>query len=219
MPFILLALVIIGLIVGPGLWVKRVLASNSRTRADLPGTGGELAAHLMEKFELQGVTLERTELGDHYDTQDKAIRLTANVMDGKSLTAVATAAHEFGHALQDSKNYAALTTRTLLAKNAVNVQRIAAGAIFLIPVLALIPGLGLAARGLLIFVIASMFITTVIHLVTLPVEFDASFGRALPILKEGNYVGEQDLITVKRILLACALTYVSQAIMSALNIG
>ena len=125
MPFILLALVIIGLIVGPGLWVKRVLASNSRTRADLPGTGGELAAHLMEKFELQGVTLERTELGDHYDTQDKAIRLTANVMDGKSLTAVATAAHEFGHALQDSKNYAALTTRTLVAKNAGNGQRIA----------------------------------------------------------------------------------------------
>ena len=185
MPFILLALVIIGIVVGPGLWVKRVLASNSNTRQDLPGTGGELAAHLMEKYGLEGVTLEKTELGDHYDTEAKAIRLTPNVMDGKSLTAVATAAHEFGHALQDSKDYAALTTRTLLAKNAITVQRIAAGAIFLIPVLALVPGMGLAARGILIFVIASMFITTVIHLVTLPVEFDASFGRALPILEKG----------------------------------
>ena len=219
MPFLLLALLVIGIIVGPGIWVKRVLASNSTPRDDLPGTGGELAAHLMDRYGLTNVRLEKTDLGDHYDTEAKAIRLTPNVMDGKSLTAVATAAHEFGHALQDSQNYAALTTRTLMAKGAVNIQKLAGAAIFAIPIMAMIPGFGVAARVLLIFIIASMFISALIHFITLPVEFDASFGRALPILKEGRYVADSDLLTVRKILLACALTYVSQAMMSVLNIG
>jgi Zn-dependent membrane protease YugP len=219
MPFILLAVIIIGLIVGPGIWVKRVLKKYDTPRDDLPGTGGELAAHLMERFEIQGVTLEKTEQGDHYDPDAKAVRLTENVMNGSSLTAVATAAHEVGHALQHAKNYTALTTRTVLAKNAYFIQNIAGGAIFLIPILAVIPGLAIAARVLLIFIIGSMFLSALIHFITLPVEFDASFGKALPILEEGNYVNEQDLKAVKKILLACALTYVSQAMMGVLNLG
>jgi Zn-dependent membrane protease YugP len=219
MPFILLAIIIIGLIVGPSMWVKRVLAQHNGNRDDLGGTGGELAAHLMDRFKLEGVRLEQTDKGDHYDPQAKTIRLTENVLNGKSLTAIATAAHEFGHALQHAKNYTALTTRTVLVKNAFVLQNIAGGAIFLIPVLSLIPGMAVAARILLIFIVASMFISTVIHLVTLPVEFDASFGRALPILEEGNYVSEKDLVAVRKILLACALTYVSQAMMGVLNFG
>lgn len=219
MPILLLIIVIVAVILGPSFWVKRVLQKHSTTRDDLPGTGGELAAHLMERFQLEGVTLERTEKGDHYDPQAKAIRLTANVMDNKSLTAVATAAHEFGHALQHAKNYQPLTTRTILAKQAIWIQNLAGGAIFLIPLIAMVPGLAIAARLLLIAIIGAMFLTTFIHFITLPVEFDASFGRALPILKEGKYVGERDLEKVRKILLACALTYVSQAAMSILNIG
>lgn len=219
MPFILLAIVILGLIVGPGIWVKRVLEKNAEPRDDLPGTGGELAAHLIERFKLDGVALERTDRGDHYDTEAKAIRLTDRVMDGKSLTAVATAAHEFGHALQHAKSYQALTTRTLLAKNAQWIQNIAGGAIFLIPIVAMIPGLAIAARLLLLIIIGAMFLSALIHLVTLPVEFDASFSRAMPILEQGQYVAERDLGTVRKILLACALTYVSQALMGILNFG
>jgi Zn-dependent membrane protease YugP len=217
MPFLILILFILALLIGPGLWVKRVLARHSDERNDLPGTGGELAAHLMDRFGLEGVTLERTELGDHYDPQAKAIRLTANVMDKKSLTAIATAAHEFGHALQHAKNYTALTTRTVLAKQAINIQRFASIAIFALPVLAVIPGMAVFARLLLIGIIGSMFLSTLIHFVTLPVEFDASFGRALPILKEGNYVSDRDLMKVRKVLLACALTYVSQAMFGLLN--
>jgi Zn-dependent membrane protease YugP len=219
MPFVLLAILVIGLIVGPGIWVKRVLESNAKTRNDLPGTGGELAAHLIDRFQLNDVALERTEAGDHYDPEAKAVRLTQRVMDGKSLTAVATAAHEVGHAIQHAKNYKALTTRTQLAKNAQWIQKIAAGAIFLIPVVAMIPGLAIAARILLLVIIGAMFLSTLIHLITLPVEFDASFSRALPILEKGQYVDEQDLGTVRKILLACALTYVSQALMGILNFG
>lgn len=219
MPFILLALVVLGLIFGPGIWVKRVLKAHSEPRDDLPGTGGELAAHLMDRFGLEGVTLETTERGDHYDTQAKAIRLTDPVMNGKSLTAVATAAHEFGHALQHEKGYQPLTTRTILAKNGMVLEKIAGGAIFLIPILSIIPGLAMFSRLLLLVIVGSMFLSAFIHLVTLPVEFDASFNRALPILRDGQYVAANDLSDVRKILLACALTYVSQAMLGVLNIG
>ncbi|EAR08875.1 zinc metallopeptidase [Reinekea blandensis] len=219
MPFILLALLVLGLIFGPGLWVKRVLKKYSEPRDDLPGTGGELAAHLLERFELEGVTLETTERGDHYDPQAKAIRLTEPVMNGKSLTAVATAAHEFGHALQHQKDYQPLNTRTVLAQNGAILEKIAGGAIFLIPVLSVIPGLAMFSRVLLLVIIGSMFLSVFIHLVTLPVEFDASFNRALPILRDGKYISMQDQTEVRKILLACALTYVSQAMFSVLNIG
>lgn len=219
MPFILLALFVVALLFGPGLWVKRVLAKNSEQRDDLPGTGGELAKHLIERYQLNDVTLESTDLGDHYDPQTRTIRLTPNVMTGKSLTAVATATHEFGHALQHAKAYRALTTRTVLVKNAMIVQKVAGAAIFLIPIFAVIPPLAATSRLLLIFIVGAMFLSALVHFVTLPVEFDASFGRALPILKEGGYVSEQDMGTVRKILLACALTYVSQAMMSVLNLG
>lgn len=219
MPFILLTLIIVGLIFGPGIWVKRVLKKYSEPREDLPGTGGELAEHLMERYGLEGVTLEATEKGDHYDTEAHAIRLTEPVMNGRSLTAVATAAHEFGHALQHEKNYQPLTTRTTLAKNGMLLQKIAGGAIFLIPVMSIIPGLAMFSRVLLLVIVGSMFLSAFIHLVTLPVEFDASFNRALPILRDGQYVSENDLTDVRKILLACALTYVSQAMLGVLNIG
>ncbi|MDB9895175.1 zinc metallopeptidase, partial [Reinekea forsetii] len=135
MPIILLVVLVLGLLVGPGLWVKRVLARNSRVRDDLSGTGGELAKHLIKRFELSEVSLELTELGDHYDPESKTVRLTDAVMNQKSLTAIATAAHEFGHALQHAKAYRALTTRTILAKQAVKIQRLAGMAVFVIPLL------------------------------------------------------------------------------------
>ena len=58
-----------------------------------------------------------------------------------------------------------------------------------------------------------------VHAVTLPIEFDASFSKALPILREGNYVSLQDEIAVTRILRAAALTYVSAALADVLNLG
>ncbi|ATX77935.1 MULTISPECIES: zinc metallopeptidase [Reinekea] len=217
MPIILLVVLVLGLLVGPGLWVKRVLARNSRVRDDLSGTGGELATHLIKRFELSEVSLELTELGDHYDPESKTVRLTDAVMNQKSLTAIATAAHEFGHALQHAKAYRALSTRTILAKQAVKIQRLAGLAVFVIPLLAMVPGLAPVARLVLVFFIGSMFLSTIIHFVTLPVEFDASFGRALPILSEGNYVSNRDMKKVRTILLACALTYVAQALLGVLN--
>lgn len=219
MVWVLLIGMLLALLVGPSWWVKRVLAKHSKNRADLPGSGGQLAKHLIDAFELTDVTLEQTEVGDHYDPISKTIRLTEPVYHGKSLTAVATAAHEFGHALQHHARYKPLTTRTFLAKQARLVEMLATGALIAIPVLSVVPGAGVFARLLLVVVVASMFFSTIIHLVTLPVEFDASFGKALPILTQGDYVSHGDISAIRKILLACALTYVSQAMIGVLNIG
>lgn len=210
---------LLALLIGPNFWVKRVLEKNSTERNDLPGTGAELAQHLMKRFDLKEVTLETTEKGDHYDPTSRTIRLTPSVYNGKSLTAIATAAHEFGHALQHHKSYKPLLTRTAMAKQAYYVQNAASIALLLIPFLSMIPGLAIFARAVLVFVVGSMFFSAIIHLVTLPVEFDASFGRALPILQQGDYIDPKDFGTVRKILLACALTYVSQAMIGALNFG
>lgn len=219
MPLIILIILCLLLALGPSFWVRRVLSANKEQRADLAGTGGELAAHLLSRFEISDVRLELSKTGDHYDSEAKAIRLTESVMNEKSLTSVATAAHEFGHALQHQQRYKPLHIRTFLAKNAVVLQRIAAAAIFAIPILSVIPGMAMVARILLLVILASMFLVVVIHFITLPVEFDASFNRALPILRDGDYVAAADLATVRKILLACALTYVSQALIGVLNLG
>jgi len=73
------------------------------------------------------------------------------------------------------------------------------------------------ALPLLIVVVLSMLVNTVVHLVTLPVEFDASFGRALPILREGQYISKTDYRAARKILLACALTYVASSLSGLLN--
>lgn len=218
MPFILLAIVIILLIVGPGIWVKRILAKHKTPRDDLNGSGSELAEHLIERFQLTDVEVKPTATGDHYNPVDKTINLSDEVHQGKSLTAVAVAAHEFGHALQDAQGDTALKARTSLVSTTQIIQRMAGIAIFIMPVLFLVPGFAAIARPLFIFIIGSMFLSTLIHFITLPVEFDASFGKALPILQEGNYLSAPDLAIARKILLACALTYVSQALLSTLSL-
>ena len=80
----------------PTLWVRWVMKRYASDIADMPGTGGELAKHLIDRFELKGVEAEITELGDHYDPQSKMVRLSEENWHGKSLTAVAIAAHEVG---------------------------------------------------------------------------------------------------------------------------
>ncbi|TXR54291.1 zinc metallopeptidase [Reinekea thalattae] len=216
MIIILIVIFLIALL-GPSLWVKHVLAKHSNERDDLDGTGGELAEHLIKRFQLDDVKLELTKAGDHYDPSTKTIRLSEAVMNKKSITAVATATHEFGHALQHARQYGSLLLRYQLAIFADVAQRFANIAVIALPIVIAIPGLGILARLLILLLVGTMLLSTIIHLVTLPVEFDASFGRALPILKDGNYVSEQDLSTVNRVLLACALTYVAQAMFGLLN--
>ena len=211
-------ILVLAAIFGPGLWARWVLARHSDPRPDFPGTGGELARHLLDEGGLAEIGVEITGDGDHYSPDDKAVRLKPEHHDGTSLSAVAVAAHEVGHAFQDRDGYAPLSTRTRLVKALHPIQRIGAGVAMVGPILGAVtasPVIGLVTLGAGILTMAS---SVVVHLVTLPVEFDASFARALPLLDRGGYIPKRDLSAARRILRACALTYVAGALASLLNL-
>ena len=207
------------LIFGPGIWVKRVLTRYSQPENRYDGTGAELARHLLDAHGLGTVKVEETEAGDHYDPEDKAVRLTQDKFGGRSLTAITVAAHEVGHALQDHKNYPPLRWRTRLVKATRGVERIGAAVLLISPFLGIatrVPSLGIItfAAGLL-----TLGTSALVHAVTLPTEFDASFGRALPLLDKHDILKKVDRPHARRLLTAAALTYVSASLMSLLNIA
>ncbi len=205
------------LVVGPSLWVRYVLKRYSRPREDFPGTGGELARHLLTRFGLEGVGVEPTDAGDHYDPRAKAVRLSPANYEGRSLTAVAVAAHEVGHALQDASGYKPLHLRTRLVGLAANAERLGALFVFAVPVLGFVTRSPLGGLLMLALALASFGTGVLVHLATLPVEWDASFRRALPLLEEGGYISARDQRGARRILRAAALTYVSASAASLLN--
>ena len=114
MGFAIIGLIIAAVIFLPGIWVQRVLTRYSRPDDRYSGTGAELARLLLDRYDIDGVTVEETDQGDHYDPVEKVVRLTPEKYGGKSLTAITVAAHEVGHALQDHKGYKPLKYRTHL---------------------------------------------------------------------------------------------------------
>ena len=212
-------LIVISLIFGPHLWVKFVMNRYSSEKAEISGTGGELAKHLISRFSLKDVEVEITELGDHYDPVEKKVRLVRQHYESKSLTAIAIAAHEVGHAIQDQQNDKRLATRTKLIPIVNMVARWSVAIISLSPIIGIITRHPMPFSVLLFLGLSGFFARMVIHAVTLPIEFDASFSKALPILREGNYISKSNEKAVSRVLNAAALTYVSAALADILNLG
>ena len=219
MHLLVIGLIIIAVIFGPGIWVQRVLTKYSEPNDRYAGTGAQLARHLLNKNGLDNVKVEQTKEGDHYDPNDKAVRLTPDKFDGRSLTAITVAAHEVGHALQDRDAYAPLRLRTRLVKATRHVEKLGAGILMVSPFVGALTRVPMV--GILMFLggLLTLGTSTVIHLVTLPTEFDASFNRALPILEKENILKKADDGHARRILKAAAYTYVSASLMSLLNIA
>lgn len=216
---LVLLLIVVGLvIVGPQLWTRRVFAKHSTPRPDYPGTGAQLARHLLDRFNLQHVKVEPTETGDHYDPAIKAVRLTPAIFDGKSLTAITVAAHEVGHAIQDHLGYRPLAERTKLVRVAQGAEKVGAVLMMGIPIAAAVARTPAASVAVMMAGLATMGISTLVHLLTLPVEWDASFRRALPVLKQGEYLAPGDERGARSILTAAALTYVATSLASLLNL-
>jgi len=214
----LLILLLIIIVFFPQFWVKRVIKRYSQDIEGLPGTGGELAKHLINRFELNDVSVEQTENGnDHYDPESKTIRLSETNHEGKSLAAITIAAHEFGHALQHHTHYQPLLLRTKLATTAAIAEKIASFILISLPFTVILVKLPAVSMIMLLAGLTIMCLPIILHIFTLPVEFDASFNRALPILSEGNYIPESAMPIAKQILTAAALTYVSASLASLLN--
>ena len=213
-PLVILA---IALLYGPHLWARYVLNRYNREEY-FSGNGFDLARLVLQDNNLAEVNVEPTPLGDHYDPQKKIVRLSQATCGRKTLTAVVVAAHEVGHALQDHEHYPPLAARTRMVVTAARVERIGAAIMMVVPVLALITRV--PAAGLLMFLggLATLCIPIVVHLLTLPTEFNASFKRALPLLVNGKYIPPEDIPSARRILLACALTYVANALVGLLNV-
>ena len=202
---------------GPHLWARHVLNRYNRQEY-FSGSGIDLARLVLERLNLNEVTVEITDTGDHYDPAEKTIRLTKSVCGRKTLTAVVVAAHEVGHAIQDQNGYKPLKTRTRMIGTAQKLERIGAIIMMAVPVLA---GVTRAPSvGVLMFIggFATLCIPLLVHLLTLPTEFDASFKRALPLLTSGSYIPPEDLPAARKILIACALTYVANSLIGLLNV-
>lgn len=214
MVYVIGVLLLLGIMFYPQFATRRILSKHSTPRQDFPGSGGEFARHLLDRFGINEVKVETTNAGDHYDPTQRVVRLSADNFDGKSLTAVVVAAHEVGHAIQHHQGSGGLETRYRLAILAAYSSRVSQFALIALPLLAGVnPGL---MRIALVLVVAGILLSTLVHLVTLPVEWDASFNKAMPILEAGEYLGPADLTAARKILRACALTYVSASLASVL---
>lgn len=213
----ILILMVIALILGPQFWVRTVLERyNRQDEANFTGTGGELARHLLDRAGLQRVGVEVTDAGDHYDPLTKMVRLGRDRFDGRTLTAITIAAHEVGHAVQDAAGEPMFRWRTRLAVLAGSVEKAGSLLLFLVPILVLFTRAPSAGLLTLVAAFVIMGIGVLVQLITLPVEFDASFNKALPVLESG-YLKPEQFSPARKILRAAALTYVSASLVSLLN--
>lgn len=217
-----LLLIVVGLIFAiaflPGMWVRSVLKRHGEPRADLPGPGSAFARSTLDRMGLGHVGVEETLEGDHYDPRSKTVRLSRPHYRGHSLAAIVVAAHEICHAMQDASDYAPLKRRTETALAAARAQKIGGVVMLAAPLVVLALKTPYAILldivvGLLMFGSAALM-----HVFTLPVEHDASFNRALPLLRDGKLIPAEDLPAARRILRAAALTYVAAALMTLIDV-
>lgn len=166
--------------------------------------GHAVARHILDSNGLQNVQLEvsKGELSDHYIPSQKRMRLSPSINNEPSIAAIAVAAHECGHALQDAAGYRPLELKAVLMPvaaigNQGGLMMALAGG-FLGSSFIVNTGMILICAGILM------------QLLTLPIEFDAS-KRALAELTRLNLVNENDYAGAKSMLFAAALTYVASA--------
>lgn len=190
------------------LWAQQRVKSAYAKGLELPARSGLTGRDVAERIlGAKGLRLEiKTtggQLDDHYDPRNRSVNLSPAVHDGRSLASLAIAAHESGHALQHAGGWWALSLRSAIAPAAGIVSGLAFPLFF---VGFLFSSLRvLMDVGILFFAGAVIF-----HLVTLPVEFDAS-RRAMAELKGGGHLQVDEVQGAKRVLDAAALTYVAAA--------
>ena len=197
----------------PSIWVNYVLRKNNNPLPDMPFTGKELGLKILQENNLENVLIEPIKQTDHYNPLEKKVNISEDKLYKKSITSIAVVAHEIGHAIQDKENYKPLLLRQKLIEKTIIFQRL--GSFLLIIGL---PSIFAITKSPFITFLAAIIImgclstNVLIHLITLPVEFDASFKRALPILQK--YVPKQNMRQCRSVLRAAAFTYLAQSIVS-----
>src|SRR5712671_6894742 len=158
-------LVLLVVIFGPSWWVRHVLKRHGAERVDFPGTGSELARHLLDEAGLETVSVEVTDRGDHYDPDAQAVRLLPQHHDGRSVAAVAVAAHEVSHAVQHARGERSFARRFDMVRNLIWVDRVASGILLLAPVVFIVVKAPILLAFQLVAGILLLTIRIVVHVV------------------------------------------------------
>lgn len=212
MAYVLGIALLVLLFYGPSLWVNFVLWRHSGEISDMPGTGGEFAEHLIERFKLAGVKVVKGGVDeDYYDPDKKIVSLSPDIYSVKSIAAVAVAAHEVGHAIQFTRNEPVSQLREKYLNKALWIKKLGSGIMVSLPLVTVI----FKVPHLILIVgfigLVTMLASALMYLAILPEEYDASFNKALPILGEG-YVPDRYIPAARQVLRAAALTYFAAAL-------
>lgn len=215
----LIIIIVAAIILLPGIWVKKTINKYTKEIPDLPGTGGQFAEHLLKKYNINDIHVEQgQENGDHYSPMEKKVRLSPIIYNGKSISAIAIAAHEVGHAIQYDRKESITQLREKLTPLAFVAEKISLGLLALSPILVMlfkVPQIGLFA---ILAALISLALSVLVQFIILPMEWDASFNKALPIITEGQYLEKDEIPAARKILRAAAMTYVAATLSSILNI-
>jgi Zn-dependent membrane protease YugP len=211
-------LLFVGLVYAPSLWVQWVLRRHAEPLPGCRWSGGELAEHLLLRQGVEGVTVRVTDRGDHYDSEKRSVGLREEHFHGRSLTALTVAAHEVGHAIQHAEGDRAHALRIRLLLRATSLDRALPWALGVMVVAALVVRVPAFFALVVVLYLISAGLRTMVHLVTLPVEWDASFNRALPMLEETGVLHPRDLPAAQSVLTAAALTYLAGSLRSLLRL-
>ena len=198
-----LAFIVLTMVIGLGAqwYVNRQISKFSRVRSSFGMTGAQMAQRMLADHGITNVAIRQGGAGqDHFDPRNNSITLDPEAYNGTSITAIATACHEAGHACQFAQGYTPMTVRGALVP-AVNLASNAW--VFL-----LVIGIVLQLEGLQALAIAMYAVVLVFQLVTLPVEFNAS-SRAMKSLVSCGILSSDETSGTRKVLSAAAMTYVA----------
>ncbi len=202
---IYLTLLII-LFFAPVIWLNYVFRKNDKTLINMPFNGLEFGNGVLNELGLHNVKIEKSLIGNHYDLLEKKVKVSEARLSKKSLTAISVVCHEIGHAIQHNEKYKPLEKRTKIVKHTAWISQLGSGLLLMGFPTILATGSFSLIKICLILVLISLLIGIIVHLVTLEVELDASFKRALPIIR--SKVPEEYHDACQSVLKAAALTYV-----------
>ena len=197
------------------MWAQARVQSTFSEYSKIPARGGvtadSVAQMLLTLYGMSNMPINHVSgnLTDHYDPRNKTLNLSDGVYGNRSIASIGVAAHEVGHAIQHHEAYSPLIFRNTIVP-AVNICSTASMPLFIIGLL--MGNFMLVNIGIMLFTGALVF-----HLVTLPVEINAS-SRALKLLEQTHTLSTDELAGAKKVLTAAAWTYIAAALMSLLQL-
>ena len=198
--------IFIVLFIAPVIWLNFVFKKYDKILVNMPFNGLEFGNIILNELGLNNIKIEKSLTGDHYDLLEKKVKVSETRLYKKSLTSISVICHEIGHAIQHHEKYKPLEQRTKIVKNTAWISQVGSGLLLMgLPTIFATGSFSLI-KICLFLVFISFFISIIVHLITLEVELDASFNRALPIIKKKVPSEYHD--SCRSVLKAAALTYV-----------